>query len=430
MSPIGDLRGRSVLVWGIGRHWGGVAAAEYCAGQGARVALLDAKPASELGAPGAEVAKRGWIAHVGDATHPAYRAADLIVASPAIAPRLLPIGGPPVTSPEALFFSVHRGPRLCVTGTKGKSTTANIAATLLGWPVGGNSYEPLLMLLARHGPDVGMVCELSSFQLWYLRDDRPRVDVAALTTLAVDHLDWHPDLAHYRAAKLSLFDWSRRCVAAGDLRALLPTDRLIAPATCDDGVFRDDAGTLARRDDLPLPGAHNAANAGLAIAAALHLGLDRALVGERLHAVHALPHRLEPVASDATHRFIDDSIATTPESAMAALASFDGDLAIILGGSDKGAAYETLAAAVARRGARPVLLGQTAPRIAEALSTHGVDAPCARDMDDAVRLAVAALPQGGTVLLSPACASFDLFRGFEHRGDCFRTAAERLTRPG
>ncbi|HYE06014.1 MAG TPA: UDP-N-acetylmuramoyl-L-alanine--D-glutamate ligase [Planctomycetota bacterium] len=424
------LAGRSVVVWGIGRHWGGVAAADFCEREGARVELLDAKPASELGAPGAEVVKRGWTAHVGDASHPTYRAADLIVASPAIAPRALPADGPPVTSPEALFFAAHRGPRVCVTGTKGKSTTANIAATLLGWPVGGNSYEPLLMLLARHGPDVGMVCELSSFQLWYLRDERPRVDVAVLTTLAVDHLDWHPDLAHYRAAKLSLFGWSRRCVAAGDLRALLPGDRLIEPVACDGDSFRDGAGALARRDDLPLPGAHNAANAGLAIAAARELGLDRALVAERLRDVRALPHRLEPVARGDRHRFIDDSIATTPESAMAAMASFTGEVAIILGGSDKGASYVELAGAVARRGARPVLLGQTAPRIAAALQAHGIDAPRAGDMDDAVRLAVAALPQGGTVLLSPACASFDLFRGFEHRGDCFRAAAQRAAQGG
>jgi UDP-N-acetylmuramoylalanine--D-glutamate ligase len=124
--------------------------------------------------------------------------------------------------------------------------------------------------------------------------------------------------------------------------------------------------------------------------------------------------------------FIDDSIATTPESAMAGLAAIAGPLAVILGGSDKGATWESLAAAVVRRGAIPLIIGATGPAIAVAISAAGGTPHRVLDLNQAIRLAVHALSGKGTVLLSPACASFDMFRGFEHRGDCFAEAARSL----
>lgn len=415
------LAGARVLVWGFGRHGGGAAAARFCARQGARVAILDAKPAAAFGAAGGQALASGWDWLVGDAGHPGFAAADLVVASPAIPPRAWPARHPPRTCPEGLFFAAHRGPRVAVTGTKGKSTTVRILSTLLGWEAGGNSYEPLLDLLERHGPDAPMVCELSSFQLWYLAERSPRLQAAVLTSLAVDHLDWHPDADHYRTAKLALLDWADAAVRhpggpgrAGD--AALPVYA--------DGVWSWQGGHLAGRQDLSVPGDHNADNATLALAAALALGVEPRLVASRLRDVVGLPHRLCTVLSAGGLRFVDDSIATTPESAMAALRSFSGPLAVILGGSDKGASFHALAQAVRDRGAQAVLLGATAPRIAACLSAAGVAGPCAVSMEDAVACAADLLPAGGTVLLSPACASFDLFQGFEHRGRCFAAAAQ------
>lgn len=418
------LAGRRILVWGFGRHGGGQAAARFCAAQGAHVTVLDLKPPAAFGAAGSAALAAGWQWQVGDATHPAFMAADLIVASPAIPPRAWPAAHPPRSSPEALFFAAHRGHRIAVTGTKGKSTTAHILATLLGWQVGGNSYEPLLDLLQSHGPDLPVVCELSSFQMWYLMDSKPDFAGAVLTSLAVDHLDWHPDLADYRRCKLTLLDWAEAVAVAPEVRAqtssALPH---LAEVSFTDGLFSDQQGTLATRGDLPLIGEHNARNAALALTMARHLGLAREAAAAGLRRVRGLPHRLEFVTGGDDHRYCNDSIATTPESAMAALRAIEGPLAVILGGSDKGADFAELAAAVAGRGAQAVLIGTTADRLAACLTAAGCVPLRAGDLATAVSLARRFVPAGGTVLLSPACASFDQFQGFEDRGDRFRHLA-------
>ena len=406
------LHGAKVVIWGWGRHGGGGAAARHCAARGAHVAVLDRTTAVDLGAD-----FRGpW--HVGDASHPAFAAADLIVASPAIAPRAWPAIHPPRICPEGLFFAAHRGPVVAVTGTKGKSTTVRMLSTLLQWTPGGNSYEPLLDVQERLGIEAQVVAELSSFQLWYLAEQPPTLELALLTSLSVDHLDWHPDLAHYRQAKLALLTWAKRCVGhAGDAPGLT------CPLSVVDGSFRLGETILARRSDLALPGDHNVRNAALAISAALALGLDPHLVAERLRRVVGLPHRLATVHVADGFTYVDDSIATTPEAAMCALAALDGPLAIILGGSDKGADFTVLASAVAKRGAQPILIGSTAPRIAAALDAVQTPWSVHTNLSQAVAAARSALPDGGTVLLSPACASFDWFQGFEDRGRRFALAA-------
>lgn len=418
------VAGRRILIWGFGRHGGGQAAARFCAAQGAEVAILDLKPAATFAAAGADALAHGWAWHVGDATHAAFAAADLIVASPAIPPRAWPAAHPPRCSPEALFFAAHRGPRVAVTGTKGKSTTAHILATLLGWQVAGNSYEPLLELLASHGPDVPVVCELSSFQLWYLAAFRPRFAGAVLTSLAVDHLDWHPDLADYRQSKLAVLPWADAVAVAPEVRAQVAADLPhLAPVTYADQVFSDAAGVVAQRADLPLLGEHNARNAALALTMAHHLGMPRGDATIGLRRVRGLPHRLEFVPGSDHLTYCNDSIATTPEATMAALQAITGPVAVILGGSDKGADYAQLATAVATRGAIPVLIGATADRLAACLRTAGCQPVIARELPVAVAFARQALAAEGTVLLSPACASFDQFQGFEDRGARFRAWA-------
>jgi UDP-N-acetylmuramoylalanine--D-glutamate ligase len=422
------LAGRRVLIWGFGRHGGGLAAGRHAEAAGAAVSVLDAKPSKELGEAADEARARGWTWHVGDGTHPAIQRADLVIASPAIPPRAWPAVHPPAICPEALFFAAHRGPRVAVTGTKGKSTTSTILGRLLGWPVAGNSHEPLLDALSRLGPDTPMVCELSSFQLWYLRDLRPRSACAVIPSLAVDHLDWHPSVEHYHATKLAMLTWVDVAAVADEVAPVAPAGvRLLPRCTCDGQVFRDSDGrTVAARADLDLLGDHNAANACLALAAARHLGVAEGDLAGRLRQVRALPHRLQVVRQDGPWRFVNDSIATTPEATMAALASLPGPLAVILGGSDKGADFAALGRAVAARGARPVLIGQTAPRLLAALTAAGVDAQVFPSLDVAVSAAVERIPGGGTVLLSPACASLDMFRGFEDRGERFAAAARRM----
>jgi UDP-N-acetylmuramoylalanine--D-glutamate ligase len=419
--------GTRVLVWGFGRHGGGAAAARFCAGLGAQVEILEQKPATAFGMSAAP-----WPWHLGDGSHPAVAQADLIVASPAIPPRAWPAQHPPRTSPEGLFCAAHHGPRVAVTGTKGKSTTAAILGALLGWRVAGNSYEPLLDLLMAHGPDVPLVCELSSFQLWYLAAHPPRFAGAVCTSLAVDHLDWHPDLNHYRASKLALFGWADVLAMAPETAILAPSGAVHAiPVQVTDDGFDRAGQRVAARSDLALLGAHNARNAALALALAAQLATPVEQLAPRLRTVVSLPHRLEPIQGADGRQYFNDSIATTPESAMAALQAVPpGPLAVILGGSDKGASFAQLAASVAARGAQAILIGSTAPRLAEALVAVGLAPVMARTLAAAVAAARAAIPVGGTILLSPACASFDQFSGFEHRGACFRELAINGGRAG
>jgi UDP-N-acetylmuramoylalanine--D-glutamate ligase len=420
-----ELRDRRVLIWGFGHHGGGLAAAKFCAERGAKVSILEKKSAESLGAGGAEAVRMGWDWHLGDASHAVFAASDLIVASPAIPPRAWPERHPEVVPPEGLFFATHRGPRIAVTGTKGKSTTAHLIGALLRWTVGGNSNEPLLDILARLGPDAPVVCELSSFQLHYLAANPPRFDSTVLTSLARDHLDWHPDEAHYHATKLRIAQWGQACAASPEVQPLLGSDIQKLPLVrYRDGVFTGPTGErFATRGDLSLLGDHNAHNACLALTVAVHHGLSPSQAAGRLRGVRGLPHRLELVHAALGVRFVNDSIATTPEAAMAGLAAIAGPLAIILGGSDKGADYDQLASAVAARGAQVVVIGQTAPVISRALSSWGVTAQRAQSLADAVNRAVSLLGRGGTVLLSPACASFDMFNGFEDRGRQFAEIA-------
>jgi UDP-N-acetylmuramoylalanine--D-glutamate ligase len=422
------LAGKRVLVWGFGHHGGGLAAARFCNARAAQVSILEQKTPAQLGANGAEAIKHGWPWFIGDATHASFAKADLIVASPAIPPRAWPAIHPPVVSPEALFFSEHKGPRIAVTGTKGKSTTAHITGALLGWTVGGNSNEPLLDILARLGPEVPIVCELSSFQLHYLAQQRPAFSVTLLTSLARDHLDWHPDEAHYRATKLAMMPWGEvQVVAPGIPGVRNVTTMALRLVRYHDGVFVGPKNErFATRGDLSLLGDHNAQNACLALTAALHLGLSPSQAAARLRSVRGLPHRLELVHAARGVRFVNDSIATTPESSMAGLAALAGPLAVILGGSNKGADYSALAEAVAARGAMPIVIGQTAKPIAAALANWGVNAGTATTLAEAVSQAVALLGRGGTVLLSPGCASFDMFNGFEDRGRQFTELARQF----
>ncbi|MCX8040488.1 MAG: Mur ligase family protein [Planctomycetota bacterium] len=399
-----------MLVWGLGRHGGGLAAARLCRHLGAeRVDILDAADPATL-PDAARAAAEGFAVQRGDASHPLFAAADCIVPSPAIPPRAWPSAHPPRLSAEALAFALHRGRRLAITGTKGKSTTAMLCGHLLGWRVAGNSWQPLAAAVLED-PERDLVCELSSFQLWYLREQPPRLDLAVLTLLGVDHLDWHPDCAHYHACKLALLGWAERCVVADSVRAQLPPRLPLLPLLPE-----------PRAEELPLLGAHNRANAALALTAAVALGVSEAAARQRLASVRPLPHRLQCVWQQGRWRFIDDSIATTPAATLAALAALEGPLAVILGGSDKGADFRELAAALQQRGARAVLIGTSVPRLRAA----GIAGPEAASMEEAVRLALQLLPEGGSVLLSPACASLDWFQDYAERGARFAQAAQRL----
>jgi UDP-N-acetylmuramoylalanine--D-glutamate ligase len=332
---------------------------------------------------------------------------------------------------------------LAVTGTNGKTTTVELLGHVYrtageSVAVAGNVGRPLSSLVGEIDADATVICEASSFQLEDSVAFAP--ECAVFLNLAPDHLDRHNDLEAYLAAKLRIFANQGNddvAIVNADDPALAGVDlggcaRRVAfchgaapdceVAVADGTIFYDGEPLLAV-SELGLFGEHNVENAMAAAAAALSMGLDREAVREGLRSFAGVPHRLEPVAELGGVRFVNDSKATNVASASVGLRAFEGGVHAILGGSEKGEPYAPLLDPVRERCAACYLTGASAGRLAEALApaiAAGVDLHLCEDLEEAVRLAAGAARPGETVLLSPACASFDAFESFERRGERFR----------
>ncbi len=341
-------------------------------------------------------------------------------------------------------------PMIAITGTNGKTTTTELAAHLYreaGRPVAaaGNVGAPLCDLAIGERPgELTVICECSSFQL----EDAERFspECAVFLNLSPDHLDRHGDLDHYEAAKLNIFrnqdDGDVAVLNAGDprLRELEPPggaavvrflpvpDRAGAESvelTLEDGEIRLDDAPVVAVADLRIIGPHNIANAMAAAAAAISMGLSRQAVAEGLKSFGGLAHRLEPVAEVGGVAFVNDSKATNVEATATALSSFEEGVHLILGGSLKGEPFDGLVPAVSGHCRAVYLIGETADELSRVLArVDGVDLRRSGDLETAFAEATASAGPGETVLLSPACASFDQFSDYEARGNRFRELVE------
>ncbi len=314
-----------------------------------------------------------------------------------------------------------------VTGTNGKTTTthlvgAMLAAGGLACEVAGNVGRAVTELPGRIAPGVWVACELSSFQLEDI--DTFRCRVALCLNVTPDHLDRHGSMDAYLAAKLRIFENQR----ADDTAVLNGDDPLLRGAGIP-GAGRRVWFTRADRASIDwehasVRGDHNLENALGAAAVARAAGVEDEAIDAALRSFRPPPHRLEPVARGGGVEWVNDSKATNPDATVKALTAFAGGVHLILGGSLKGGSFAELAAAVA---AGPVvhayLIGASADAIAEALAAAGAAFTRCETLDRAVDAAAAAARPGDTVLLSPACASFDQFRDYEHRGERFRALA-------
>jgi UDP-N-acetylmuramoylalanine--D-glutamate ligase len=312
-------------------------------------------------------------------------------------------------------------PLIGVTGTNGKTTTTALLGAILeagGFPVevAGNIGRPLTSLVGTVDADAWIVCELSSFQLEDVSTLRPRV--AVLTNLEPDHLDRHGTFEAYASAKLRAFERQG------------PEDLAVVRRG-----FGDLPGTARRvefagDDALPaeprIPGGHNRENAAAATAAARAIGVPDDAIGRALETFPGVEHRIEAVATVARVLYVNDSKATNAAAALRALASFPGRRKhVILGGRGKAEPYGALAAAF-EPGDRAYLIGEAAPQLAAALEAADVPHLAAGTMERGLAEAAAAASAGDVVLLSPACASFDQFTSFEHRGEEFRSLVQKL----
>jgi UDP-N-acetylmuramoylalanine--D-glutamate ligase len=416
------------------------------------VELFDLRPPEEHAPDVRALEAAGAIARFGPHDPAALDGLDLLVKSPGIGadiPFLTAAArrGLAVISELELAFLAVRGPVLAVTGTNGKSTTTAWAGDMLreaGFPtqVVGNIGRPFSEGV-RENPDAVFACEVSSFQLEDVRTFRPRA--ALLLNLTPDHLDRHGSLENYLTAKLRLFDRQGR----EDLAVVGPDDALALAAARHglaqrarfarddrggDGAFLADGMLVLRRgsevtpllprERLALPGPHNLENALAAALGAAALGASPEAIARSLSSFAGLPHRLEPVGMVRGVRFVNDSKATNTDSLAVALASFDEPVILIAGGRDKGQDFRPLRSQILRGTSLVILIGEGADRMAE----HWAGAPVVRAgaLEEAVRLGLARARPGQVVLLSPACASFDMFHDYEDRGRCFRAAVAQL----
>jgi UDP-N-acetylmuramoylalanine--D-glutamate ligase len=443
------VRGRRVVV--VGGAASGAAAARLLVSRGAAVTLTDVRPFLD----GQASLEAAGVALVLGA-HPVdlLAGADLVVVSPGV-PATQPAvaaaraAGVPVIGEIELASRWLRGRIVAITGTKGKSTTATLTGRILEaaglrTTVGGNIGAPLADQVAESTPDSVHVIEVSSFQLETTDTFHPQV--AALLNLTPDHLDRHASLEEYAAAKARIFarqtgedmavanadDPAALAMAsAGRARVLrfARDTRIDEGVTVADGwiVERDAAGDtkLMHTGDVPLLGPHLLADVLAAAAIARAAGAPASAVAGAVSSFTGLEHAMEPVGEVHGVRFVNDSKATNVDAARHAIESFGPGLVVIMGGRFKGGDLRLLRPALAARQAAVVAIGEAAPLLLDTLDGAAA-VTRAGTMADAVRAAVAAAPPGGTVLLAPACASFDMFENYAARGRAFKAEVAKL----
>ena len=428
---------RTTLVLGLGAT--GYSCIRHLAAED-RLLALDTRPAPPYRDA---VAKRlPQVELLAESDWPAALAvADRVVASPGIPlahclVRAAAGAGVPVTNDIALFLEACAAPVVGITGTNGKSTVTALVGALAeaagtNVAVGGNFGPPALDLLV---PERELyVLELSSFQLERLAAP-PGLQTAAVLNVSADHLDRYPDIDAYGASKRRIYGGAAKAVCnADDFRTAPPAGvPAIAVGGCPDWrVGRRElvlGGARLPTRELALEGRHNHFNIVAAAAVAAQAGLVPQAHLAALASFRGLPHRAAPVAEVGGVAYIDDSKATNVDACRAALAGFgsgDRNIVLIAGGEAKGANFEALAEPVRQHVSTLVLIG----RDAEALALALADATAvvrAGSMAEAVALAAAAARPGNTVLLAPACASFDMFRDFAARGDAFAAGVRAL----
>ncbi len=458
--------GKRVLIFGLGQFpkGSGVTAALWFAAQGARVTVTDMKTADQMPATVRQLrGKRQVTLVLGKHRKSDFLRAQLIVRNPGVpwhSPylELARRRGIPVHSDISLFLDVCPAPVVGITGTRGKSTTSALTAAMLEasgyrtW-LGGNILVSPLSFLHRVKPGHRVVLELSSFLTETLGPDRRAPYVAVMTNLLPDHLNFYPDMKAYAAAKERIFAFQSLTSAAVVGRDNAWTRKMgarvvgrrywwsVKPFAEENGAFLRGSRIVVRENGtervvadlqtMPLPGVHNQANAVAAAMAAIAAGASDVGIRKALRAFRGLPNRQETIAVKGGVRFVNDTTATTPDALLAALSTF-GDkkhLILITGGTDKKLDFRDVPKPL-RRAVRTLILlpGSGTDKMVAAFRRQGIRVPAfsADSMDAAVTLAAGIAERGDTVLLSPGCTSFGLFKNEFDRGERFRESVAGL----
>ncbi len=455
----GLFRDKKILVMGLGRFGGGVDVVKFACEQEAKVIVTDLAKQDALAESISQLKGFDVEYHLGSHEPADFEQADIVVANPAVPLdnkflQLARKAGRKVTSQIELFFELCPGKIIGITGANGKSTTTALTAHLLRggyesrvtshqrrvtvWLGGNIGNEPMLMIVGKIKPDDLVVLELSSFQIEQLAQSGNAPQVALLTNLTPNHLDRYKTFENYCRSKELIFQHQK-------LDANQPA---VSIFNGDDEVsskwfakYQKEAGRVCAKfsaDDVPakirsvygLPGRAYLANLAGALAVAKNFGVtDEQIIG-CLPAFKALPHRLQLVGEAKGVRWYNDSKATTPDSSIVALEAFDSPI-IIAGGYDKHIPFDEFGAKIAQKAKAAILIGQTAPVIGKIIQAHPQNKAQVRftkTLEEAVQLANSLANSGDAVLLSPACASYDMFENYEQRGEQFIGLVNKVIR--
>jgi UDP-N-acetylmuramoylalanine--D-glutamate ligase len=449
-----ELISKRVLVVGLGKS--GVASALFLKSRGARVTVSDSKPEAELRNEILLLLEHGITVETGGHGDRTFRGQDLIVVSPGVpvdAPQLVQARnlGEPVIGEVELAAQFLAGSIVAITGANGKTTTTSLAGEIIAagnFPtlVGGNIGTPAISFVDQAGPATWAVLEVSSFQLETIVEFRPRI--AVILNITPDHLDRHKTFDNYVNAKARIFENQRESDFTV-LNADDPTTAGLSKRTGGqvfwfsrkkelekgayargthiyfrDGHFEQEILPLA---EVPLKGAHNLENILAGVSIGMLVGSQPEQIRQAVRNFKAVEHRLEFVARIAGVDYYNDSKATNVDATIKALESFPADkhLHLILGGKDKGSDYTVLNDLLRQRVKRVYTIGAAAAKI-ESQIQGAAEVDHAETLETAVRRASESAAPGDVILLAPACASFDQFQSYEHRGRVFKESVHSL----
>jgi UDP-N-acetylmuramoylalanine--D-glutamate ligase len=446
-----ELNGKRALVVGLGKS--GVASALFMKAHGARVTVSDTKSGDELRNEIPVLLDHGITVETGGHGDRTFRGQDLIVVSPGV-----PVDAPPLVQARSLGETVIGeielasqflpGPVIAITGSNGKTTTTTLTGEIMaagGLPVlvGGNIGTPAISLAERAKSETVIVLEVSSFQLETIQTFRPKV--AVVLNVTPDHLDRHRTFEIYVDAKARIFenqqDSDFAVLNADDPTCVAMAQRTRARvfwfsrqrevergAWVRDGyiLFRDGTGQreILQVAEISLKGAHNLENVLGAVCAGALMGCAPEKIRHAVHEFKAVEHRLEFVATIGGVDYYNDSKATNVDATIKALESFPANIHLILGGKDKGSDYTVLNDLIRQRVKRIYTIGAAAAKIES--QVKGAEVVHAETLENAIRKAHAVAKSGDVVLLAPACASFDQFKSYEHRGKLFKEIVSGL----
>ncbi len=450
-----EIIGKKVLIVGMGRS--GIAATQALLKLGAKVSVQDSKHAEDFDQQFIRFLNNLDVKCYFGTTPGPEDQFDMLVLSPGVPPNLDFINeakakGSEIVGELEIAYRIGNGKYIAITGTNGKTTTTTLVGEIFKNAcrrtyVVGNIGVAVIGSALIAERDAWMITEVSSFQLETTTFFKPFV--SAILNLTQDHMDRHRDMENYGKAKARIFknqdendyvvvnydDKACFALAAGAKARVVPFSRLEElefgcyvkdGAICiNDGV--NQPVTICQTSQLIIPGAHNVENALAAAAISYFAGVDSAVIGETLRSFQGVEHRLEFVEEIDGIRFVNDSKGTNPDSSIKAIEAIKGNIILIAGGYDKGSDFDNLIKSFDGKVKAMVLLGKTAPKIKETAERLGfTDIRMAKDMDESVKIAYSLAASGDTVLLSPACASWDMYTCFEQRGEHFKNLVHKL----